>query len=105
MIAEHRAMAAQRLRDQETLCPGASEGRGMELEELEVGYDRPGTPSERDPVARRDRRIGRAGIELAGSPRGQHHPLGLDRGAFEQTDAAAPSGFHHQLADESAPAP
>ena len=42
MVAQHRSMAAHRLRDQEAPGARAGEGRRMELEELEVGDHRAG---------------------------------------------------------------
>ena len=57
VVDEQGALAAQRLGEQEAVVD--ERGR-MELHELEVGQRRPGAVGEREPLAERARRVGRA---------------------------------------------
>ncbi len=100
MIAEQGAVAAQRLGDQEARGAGAGEGGGVKLEELQVGNHRPRAEGQGDPVARRDRGIRGARVELAGASGGQHHRLGLEGVSAGQPDAAARATLDDQLRDE-----
>ena len=67
-VDEERALAADRLGDERLLPAGAltepQHGR-VELDELEVRELGPGPERRRHPVARRDGRVGRRGVDLA----------------------------------------
>ena len=78
-VHEHRALAADRLADEEALRLRMVEARRVELDELHVLDLRAGAPREGDAVARRD--VGVAGVEvdLAAAARRQHGVGRTDR--------------------------
>ena len=63
-VHEPRALAAQRLRQQEPRLPRHVQRRRMKLDELEIGDARAGVVRDRDAVAGRDRRIRRLAEHL-----------------------------------------
>ena len=81
-VEQARALAADRLGDQEALAAGdADHRRRVELEELEVGEQRAGAMGEQHAAAERPRRVGRARPQRGGS-------AGADRDRARAHDAA-----------------
>jgi hypothetical protein len=58
----------------------------VELDELEVGHDRPGAQGNRHPVAGGDRRVGRRRVDLPQAPGREHD--GPARGRADPVDLA-----------------
>jgi hypothetical protein len=96
-VAQHRALAAQRLADQRLLAASVRaqvEGGGVELDELQVGGDRAGAQAEGDAVARGDRRVGGGGVDLPHAAGGEH-----DRAGAHRADAVGAALAQHVQGD------
>src|SRR5262249_59152793 len=63
-VAQVRAVAARRLRDEEVGRAGHLQGRGVELEELQIDHLRPGAQGDGDAVGRGHRGVGGVGEEV-----------------------------------------
>jgi hypothetical protein len=111
-IDEEGALAANRLGDQRLLAGRVvpeEEHRGVELDELHVGHDRPGPQGDRHAVSGRHRRVGRRGVDLAEAARREDDGAGL-RGTdpvdlpladdVDRRPAHPPSGVLEQVDDE-----
>jgi hypothetical protein len=125
-VDERRALAADRLRDQEALPPADPGDRGgMELDELEVGEARARLLGQEQPDPDRPRRVRRARPQRGGASRGDdrrpradrpavladdahHPPVGVRRpqprgaGALEDRDALLLGDDRAELADDAA---
>ena len=78
-VHQPRALAAQRLGEQEARLPGDLQRRRMELHELEVGDARAGELRHRDAVAGGHLRVGRLAEHLAGAAGREQRGAGADR--------------------------
>ena len=91
VVAQHRALAAQRLGEQRPRHRRMVQRGRVELDELDVGRRHAGPQRHRDPVAGRLRRVGRDREELAGPARREHDVAGahldLTVAAGRQRDA------------------
>ena len=77
-VAQHGAVATQRLGQQRTRDARVVEGGRMELEELQVRDGHPGAQCHRHAVSGGDGRVGRDREQLSGTTRGEQHVTGPD---------------------------
>ncbi len=78
-VHQPRALAAQRLGEQESRHAGKTQRRGMKLVKLHVGQLSARSERRRDSVSRRHRRIGRVAVHLTRAAAGQQHRPRLHR--------------------------
>ena len=104
IVDEPRALAAERLGDEEAGRARTLERGRMKLDELQIGQARAGVIRERDPVAGGHRRIRRFAEDLSGAARGQQRrvraKLLARPGWIEERDADDAPVLHEQLGDE-----
>ena len=94
--AEHRALPAQGLGDEEPLGPGVIQAGGVELDELQVRHPRPGPVGHRHAVPGGDVRVGGVQVHLPATARSQDGGLGLERDhrtVVGGEDVGPPAGF------------
>ncbi len=103
-VPEHRAVSAERLRQQRTRHRRVIEGGGMELEELEVGHCDLRPERHRHAVAGGDGRVGRHPEQLTGTAGGQQGVPGqhLERSTVGPHGAHpdAPTGIDDEVEGE-----
>ena len=106
VVAQDRAFAAQRLRQQQTRARRVVEGSWVELHELHIGHCDAGPKGHRDAVAGGDRRIGGDREALACATGGDHRVAGphLTRraGGVERAHANRAATLHQEVGDEPA---
>ena len=83
-VYEDRALASNRLRNQEGTRFGMIQAGGMKLDELHVGDARASSPGHRQPVSRGNGRICRVEINFTAAAGGQHNAI-----AAQSEDLAA----------------
>ena len=88
-IAQIRALAAQRLREQKPRHARQAQRGGMELIKLHVGDFGAGAPCHRDAVTSGYRGIGGIAVDLAGAAAGQQDGARMHRTDLAILDPAA----------------
>ena len=103
-VPQQRPVTPEGLGEQRPWHLRVVQGRGVELDELEIGQHRPRPPGHRDPVAGGLGGVGGHGVDLTGTTRGQQRVPGPDRQPrpvrAQGVHPPAPAALHHEVEGE-----